>query len=150
MLPARVRGGSEVVSGDDEPSGTLGRLAELLDVELRRGWRCRTYRDSFSRDAGLQAEFVVPRFAIDHDIEDVIGLAAQCQYLILAADADVWSRGAKDLRERLASLGARHARLDLMPGKHEFPEAARAAAYTASSGSSRRSSSSPCTAVTTS
>lgn len=90
---------------------------------------CIPYRDSFSRDAGFQAEFVVPGFAIDHDIEDVVGLAAQCQYLILAADVDVWSRGATEIRERLAAIGAHHARVDLRSGKHEFPEAARAAAY---------------------
>lgn len=43
---------------------------------------CIPYRESFTRDTGFQAEFVVPGFATDHDIDDVITLANQCQYLI--------------------------------------------------------------------
>jgi hypothetical protein len=90
---------------------------------------CIPYRDSFARDAGFQAEFVVPGFAADHDVEDVIALADQCQYLIIATDDDVWSRGAASIRERLDARGARHARVDIRPGKHQFPEGTRSVAY---------------------
>jgi dienelactone hydrolase len=90
---------------------------------------CIPYRDSFARDAGFQAEFVVPGFAADHDVEDVIALADQCQYLIIATDDDVWSRGAAGIRERLDARGARHAGVDIRPGNHQFPEGARSVAY---------------------
>lgn len=90
---------------------------------------CIPYRDSFARDAGFQAEFVVPDFATDHDLEDVIALATQCRFLVLAADGDVWSRGAADLANRLGALGARHARVSIRAGDHEFPERERLAAY---------------------
>ena len=49
---------------------------------------CIPYRESFTRDTGFQAEFVVPGFASNHDIDEVIALADQCQYLIMAADDD--------------------------------------------------------------
>jgi len=90
---------------------------------------CIPYRDSFAHDAGFQAEFVLPDFATDHDLEDVIALATQCQFLILAADGDVWSRGAADLADRLEALEARHARVSIRAGEHEFPERERVGAY---------------------
>ena len=90
---------------------------------------CVPYRESFARDVGFQAEFVVPGFATEHDVEDVVALADQCQYLILATDDDRWSRGAESVRDRLAQQGARHARVEIRPGRHDFPPAARATAY---------------------
>jgi len=90
---------------------------------------CIPYRESFAHDAGFQAEFVVPNFATDHDLEDVIALADQCQYLVIATDDDALSRGAASIRENLHARGARHARFELRPGKHVFPRAARLLAY---------------------
>jgi dienelactone hydrolase len=90
---------------------------------------CIPYRDSFARDAGFQAEFVVPGFAADYDVEDVIALAEQCQYLLIAAAEDVWSRGAESIRDRLDAWGAAHARIDIRPGDHAFPEWTRSMAY---------------------
>lgn len=90
---------------------------------------CIPYRDSFARDAGFQAEFVVPGFATEHDLEDVLTLAQQCQYLVIATDDDVWSRGAVSLRDGLEARGAQHVRFELRPGKHVFPRAARSMAY---------------------
>ena len=90
---------------------------------------CIGYRDSFARDAGFQPEFVVPNIARDHDIEDVLCVADQCQYLVMAAQDDTWSRGADQIHERLAARGARHVRVDVRPGAHEFPQASRTAAY---------------------
>ena len=90
---------------------------------------CVPYRESFARDVGFQAEFVVPGFASEHDVEDVVALADQCQYLILATDDDRWSRGAESIRDRLARRGTRHARVEIRPGRHDFPRAVRATAY---------------------
>ena len=66
---------------------------------------CVPYRESFARDVGFQAEFVIPGFASEHDIEDVIALADQCSYLILATDDDRWSRGAESIQDRLTQRG---------------------------------------------
>jgi len=90
---------------------------------------CIPYRDSFARDAGFQAEFVIPGFASAYDVEDVIAVGDQCQYLIIAADDDVWSRGAAGVREGLADRGSGHARVHVRPGHHDFPEKSRRMAY---------------------
>ncbi|GHH66681.1 dienelactone hydrolase family protein [Promicromonospora soli] len=90
---------------------------------------CVPYRESFARDVGFQAEFVVPDFASENDLEDVIALAHQCQYLILATDDDRWSRGAASIRDRLDQRGTRHARVEIRAGGHDFPRTARSAAY---------------------
>ncbi len=90
---------------------------------------CIPYCESFTRDTGFQAEFVVPGFASDHDIDDVIMLADQCQYLIMATDNDRWSRGANWLQERLRRQKSTHARVEIRPGGHEFSQAPRDRAY---------------------
>lgn len=90
---------------------------------------CVPYRESFARDVGFQAEFVVPGFASEHDLEDVIALADQCEYLILATDDDRWSRGAVGIQDRLAQRGVRHARVEIRSGRHDFPHTARTTAY---------------------
>lgn len=87
------------------------------------------YRTSFDRDLGLQAEFVVPGFASEHDVEDVVALAEQCRYLVIATTGDRWSRGVEEVRGRLAALGADHVRVELRPGGHEFARKTRAEAY---------------------
>jgi dienelactone hydrolase len=90
---------------------------------------CVPYGESFARDVGFQAEFVVPGFASVHDVEDVITVADQCQYLILATDDDRWSRGAASIRDRLTQRGTRHARVEIRAGRHDFPQTVRNAAY---------------------
>lgn len=64
-----------------------------------------------------------------HDVEDVVALADQCQYLVIATKDDRWSRGVEEVRRRLAGLGAHHARVELRPGAHEFAAETRAEAY---------------------
>ena len=90
---------------------------------------CIPYRDSFARDAGFQAEFVVPAFAADHDVEDVLALATQCRFLLIAAEDDRWSRGARDIEARLAARDAGHVRVELVPGGHVFAPPQRELAY---------------------
>lgn len=87
------------------------------------------YRASFDQDLGLQAEFVVPGFASEHDIEDVIAMANQCRFLIRANADDRWSRGVDDLGRRLKARAADHATVELWPGGHEFTERSRQDAY---------------------
>ena len=89
---------------------------------------CIPYRESFTRDTGFQAEFVVPGFATDHDLDDVITLADKCQYLIMATDDDRWSRGAQWLQDRLKAQA--HVHIETRPGGHDFPPQARERAYT--------------------
>jgi hypothetical protein len=90
---------------------------------------CIPYRDSFARDAGFQAEFVVPGFAARHDVEDVLALAVQCDVLLVAAEDDTWSRGARDIEARLLQRGVGHVRLHVVPGDHEFRTPERELAY---------------------
>lgn len=90
---------------------------------------CIPYRDSFTRDTGMQAEFVVPGFATSYDVEDVLAVADQCRILIMATGDDRWSRGAEDIRRNLAAREAHHVTVRLRPGVHDFPRPAREEAY---------------------
>ncbi|MEQ7125748.1 dienelactone hydrolase family protein [Actinopolymorpha sp. B11F2] len=90
---------------------------------------CIPYRDSFARDAGFQAEFVVPGFAADYDVEDVLALASQCEFLLIAAEDDKWSRGAKQIESRLHSRGTDNVHVKVVPGGHEFHLPQRQLAY---------------------
>ena len=90
---------------------------------------CIPYRDSFSHDAGFQAELVVPDFASNYDLEDVLAISGQCKTLLIAAEDDVWSRGAHDIESRLRQQGVTHVRVDVVPGRHAFPIQQREMAY---------------------
>lgn len=113
--------------------GRMAMWAPAWDERIRASVSncgCITYRESFARDAGFQADFVVPGFAARFDIENVLALAAQCELLLIAAQEDVWSRGADDLAERLRQAGVGHVRIHTVPGDHEFRELERELAYT--------------------
>ena len=86
---------------------------------------CISYRASFAADAGSQAEFVVPDLASGYDMEDVIAVADQCSYLVIGAEENVWSRGARDTQTRLAAAGGNDARFDHLPGGNEFAQSQR-------------------------
>jgi dienelactone hydrolase len=90
---------------------------------------CIPYRDSFSHDAGFQAEFVVPGFASHYDVEDVLAISDQCSTLVIAAEDDVWSPGARDIEDRLRERGIEHVRVHLVPGEHDFLLPQRELAY---------------------
>lgn len=90
---------------------------------------CIPYRNSFTRDTGVQAEYVVPGFVTEHDIDDVVALATHCNFLIMAAEGDRWSRGADWLRQRWDAGQQTHIQLETRIGGHEFPPAARGRAY---------------------
>lgn len=90
---------------------------------------CIPYRYSFTHDAGMQADFVVPRLAVEHDLEDVISLADQCSLLVIAAEDDVWSRGAADLDAFARQHAPESVTVQIRPGGHAFPPEARHTAY---------------------
>lgn len=90
---------------------------------------CIPYRESFSRDTGFQAEFVVPGFAARYDVEDVLEIADQCRFLIIAAEVDKWSRGARDIQGRLSAASAGRILVEHVAGEHRFSPQHRRLAY---------------------
>ncbi|QSB15118.1 prolyl oligopeptidase family serine peptidase [Natronosporangium hydrolyticum] len=59
---------------------------------------CIPFRDSYTHDTGLQAEFVIPGFAAANDLEDVIAQFGESAALLISAGtADKWSRSAVEL-----------------------------------------------------
>lgn len=90
---------------------------------------CIPYRESFTHDTGVQAEYVVPGFAAHHDIDEVVALADHCNFLIMFAEDDRWSRGADWLQQRWAAEPQAHIQLETRTGGHEFPSGAREQAY---------------------
>lgn len=112
--------------------GRIAMWAPAWDERIRTSVSncgCIPYRDSFSRDAGFQAEFVVPGFASKYDVEDVLAISEQCSTLIIATEDDVWSRGARDIETRLRARKVNHVSVKIVPGKHEFRFAQREMAY---------------------
>jgi dienelactone hydrolase len=112
--------------------GRMAIWAPAWDDRIRAGVSncgCIPYRDSFARDAGFQADFVIPGFANSYDVEDVLSLATDCRYLIIAASDDVWSRGAADIDRELQARGHDHVLMRIRPGDHSFPRDDRELAY---------------------
>ena len=112
--------------------GRIAMWAPAWDERIRTSVSncgCIPYRDSFTHDAGFQAELVVPGFASNFDVEDVLALSKQCSTLVIAAEDDVWSRGARDIETRLKAREVSHVRVKIVPGKHEFRLAQREMAY---------------------
>ena len=112
--------------------GRMAMWAPAWDERIRASVSscgCIPYRDSFARDAGFQAELVVPGFAARFDVEDVLALSLGCEVLLIAAQDDVWSRGADDIDRNLRHRGVEHVDVHRVPGGHEFRPAERELAY---------------------
>jgi dienelactone hydrolase len=112
--------------------GRMAMWAPAWDQRIRASVSncgCIPYRDSFARDAGFQADFVVPGFASAYDAEDVLAAAGACRYLLIAGADDVWSRGAAGIADELATRGFSHVTVHIRPGGHEFPATDRELAY---------------------
>ncbi len=104
--------------------GRIAMWAPAWDERIRvtvSNCGCIPYRDSFTSDTGFQAEMVVPGFATDHDVEDILALATGCRTLIITAENDRWSRGAHDIETILRQRSADHVTVDHVPGGHAFP-----------------------------
>ncbi|WP_426562846.1 alpha/beta hydrolase family protein [Angustibacter sp. McL0619] len=112
--------------------GRMAMWAPAWDERIRASVSncgCISYRESFSRDAGFQADFVVPGFAARFDVADVLAHSTRCKVLVIAAQEDVWSRGTDELHRRLRQLGVRDVRVHSVPGDHEFRQPERELAY---------------------
>lgn len=90
---------------------------------------CIPYRLTSTRDAGIQAEFVVPGFAADHDLEDLIASMQGRPLLISATLRDRWSRGAQDLYDQARSRNLSAVELALYDATHVFTHEMRQRAY---------------------
>jgi len=90
---------------------------------------CIPFRHSYSRDTGIQAEFVLPGFAAEHDLEDVIACFDATALLISAGTADKWSRGAAELFGSVQRTLGDRAEIALYDAGHVFTAAMRERAY---------------------
>jgi dienelactone hydrolase len=112
--------------------GRMAMWAPAWDRRIRASVSncgCIPYRDSFARDVGFQADFVVPGFASAYDVEDVLAAGRPCRYLLIAGADDVWSRGAAGIADELAARGRDHVTVRIRPGGHAFPAEDRELAY---------------------
>jgi pimeloyl-ACP methyl ester carboxylesterase len=78
--------------------GRMAIRASAFDERIRAAVSncgCVNYRNSLTRDAGIQMAFCIPGILTLGDLEDVLRLAAPCALLIQAAEGDKWSRGAQ-------------------------------------------------------
>lgn len=91
---------------------------------------CISYKNSLSRDAGIQMEFCVPDIAQVGDIEDIVALVAPTALYISAADGDKWSEGAQQVFESAKrAFAPQKLKLKIWPGGHAFDNAMRQEAY---------------------
>ena len=91
---------------------------------------CVNYKDSFSREAGIQMEFCVPNIMQSCDVEDVVKLVAPTPLYISATDDDKWSKGAQEIYAfAKASFMQSQFKLKIWNGKHIFTKQMREEAY---------------------
>ncbi|BEL06507.1 hypothetical protein Q0Z83_046980 [Actinoplanes sichuanensis] len=90
---------------------------------------CIPYRHSYTHDTGIQAEFVLPGFAEQHDLEDVVALFDRTALLISAGTTDKWSRGAEELFVGVQRLLGDRAELAMYDAGHVFTPVMRERAY---------------------
>jgi dienelactone hydrolase len=113
--------------------GRMAIWATAFDKRIRAAVSncgCVNYKNSLTRDAGIQMAFCLPGILNIGDVEDVLRLAAPRAVLIQAAADDKWSRGAQELFDCVrpafsdGQLGLR-----LWPGGHSFSKEMRETAY---------------------
>ena len=91
---------------------------------------CVTYKDSLSKDIGIQMEFCVPNIMHYGDIEDVVKMIAPTPLYISATDDDKWSKGAQEIYDYAkAAFVDGELKLKIWPGKHVFTKEMREEAY---------------------
>lgn len=133
-----------LVSRDDVDPGRLGFIghsyggrmalwAPAFDPRITASVSncgCIPYRYSYSRNTGVQAEFVLPGFAVDHDVEDVIAcFGGSASLLVSAGTADKWSTGAREVFEGARRALGDRAALARSDTTHAFTPEMRARAY---------------------
>jgi dienelactone hydrolase len=113
-----------------------GRMAiwtTALDDRIRAAVSncgCVNYKNSLTRDTGIQMAFCLPGVLNVGDVEDVLRLAAPRAVFIQAAADDKWSRGAQDMFDGVRSTFP-HGQLEIRmwPGGHIFSKEMRETAY---------------------
>ena len=78
---------------------------------------------------GFQAEFAVPGFAADFDVEDLMDLVGETALLISGGSRDPYSRGIERLIEEATMRLGDHAESAVYDAGQEFAEVMRARAY---------------------
>lgn len=91
---------------------------------------CVNYKDSLSREAGIQMEFCVPNIMQYGDIEDVVKMIEPTPLYISATDDDKWSKGAQKIYDYAKSAFTDgELKLKIWSGKHIFTKEMREEAY---------------------
>jgi dienelactone hydrolase len=91
---------------------------------------CIPYRLSLTSDTGVQAEYVLPGFAAEHDLEDLFpAYADRTALLISAGTEDRWSRGAAEVHEGARRVLGERAELAVHETAHRFTPGMRRVAY---------------------
>lgn len=111
--------------------GRMALWAPAFDDRIRASVSscgCIPYRLSLTHDTGIQAEFVVPGFAKEYDVHDVIAAATGCRFLVSATSDDRWSRGAAEVVAAARACGT-DVELASYDGDHVFTAPMRERAY---------------------
>jgi dienelactone hydrolase len=113
--------------------GRMAIWASVFDERIRAAVSncgCVNYRNSLTRDAGIQMAFCVPGILALGDLEDVLRLAAPRALLIQAAEDDKWSQGAQVMFDHARSAFP-EGQLEIRswPGGHRFSQSMRKTAY---------------------
>jgi dienelactone hydrolase len=91
---------------------------------------CISYSESYTRDTGVQMEFVAQGIAQKFDMLNLIPMIAPRSLLILATEKDKWCRGVKDVFSATRShFSEGKLRLAMYPGDHQFTDEMRNRAY---------------------
>jgi dienelactone hydrolase len=113
--------------------GRMAIWASAFDERIRAAVSncgCVNYRNSLTRDAGIQMAFCVPGILTLGDLEDVLRLVAPRALLIQAAEDDKWSRGAQVMFDHARSAFPEgQLEIRTWPGGHRFSQSMRETAY---------------------
>lgn len=113
-----------------------GRMALWTPIFERRiktsvsNCGCVNYKDSLSRNVGIQMEFCIPNILQYGDIEDVVRLVAPTPLYISVTDNDKYSKNAQNIYNYACSAFAgSELKLRIWPGDHIFTKEMRSEAY---------------------
>jgi hypothetical protein len=91
---------------------------------------CISYSQSYTRDTGVQMEFVAQGIAQKLDMVDLIPMIAPRSLLISVTEIDKWCRGVKDVFNATRSHFVYDKLcLAMYPGDHQFTDEMRNRAY---------------------
>lgn len=113
--------------------GRMGIWSAAFDKRIKAtvcNCGCISYKESLSRDAGIQLEFVIQGILQKMDIEDVVSHIAPNHLLISGTSDDKWSRGIEQIYHK-AKPHFHKGNLELLKyeGGHVFTKKMRRNAY---------------------